>query len=417
MGTFILSKKITDNIYKQEQQKIIKELGFSKEFLEDGRDFNYFLSDYVNNGLIDKNEVKKHLFNALFYGQQRECYIYKIAKFEKSILLQENLITRLNTYNKAIDSLAFNDIVVGSLNTDENDLVAIKAFYKPNTKSIAKVRMLFANDLDVMNHKKEVYNAITYIAVEINLLNNTLMIRVASRSNVSILDDKKQPDYLNYIYKEKICSLFKLTLSDFGNTHKETICNMSKELYNQIYSEMVKTKPHQLDEFVTKTEKEFNSIIGIKDIELKKSINNVFNISDNFEKMIEHILISDILYEVEKGRDLENVDGLVTYLRFTDGKKISARLKGASCREPIFDSEAFMALRSAIENSQRILRLEVCWLGDYDKLRVTYDASSSEYLNVHFYKNLEKDELDYALGQFRNYEAKTIRFVAVEAKA
>jgi hypothetical protein len=37
-------------------------------------------------------------------------------------------------------------------------------------------------------------------------------------------------------------------------------------------------------------------------------------------------------------------------------------------------------------------------------LRVTYDATDDECLNIHFYKNLSSEEFEYALQEYREYE-------------
>ena len=49
-------------------------------------------------------------------------------------------------------------------------------------------------------------------------------------------------------------------------------------------------------------------------------------------------------------------------------------------------------------------RLAVVWLEEFDKLRVTYDATDAECLNIHFYKNLSSEEFEYALQEYREYE-------------
>lgn len=102
-------------------------------------------------------------------------------------------------------------------------------------------------------------------------------------------------------------------------------------------------------------------------------------------------------------------------------RKISARLKGRECREPIFGSESYMALRSAIENARRVNRLEVVWLGKFDRLRITYEAAETECLKVHFYKNLKEEEYKYGLQMFRKFErygnGKLIKAVEMESQA
>ena len=178
---------------------------------------------------------------------------------------------------------------------------------------------------------------------------------------------------------------------------------MSRDLYMQIYNKMVSKKPAGIDAYVKEISSGLNNILKIEALELKATMNNIFNIEDNLKKNIENIMMADVMYEMKNG-SYEGIQGVVTYLKFKDGKHISARLKGENCCDPIFDSETYMALRSAIENAQQIQRLAVVWLEEFDKLRVTYDATDDECLNIHFYKNLSSEEFEYALQEYREYE-------------
>lgn len=197
--------------------------------------------------------------------------------------------------------------------------------------------------------------------------------------------------------------MFEIKIQSFESIHKETICEMSRDLYMQIYNKMVSKKPAGIDAYVKEISSGLNNILKIEALELKATMNNIFNIEDNLKKNIENIMMADVMYEMKNG-SYEGIQGVVTYLKFKDGKHISARLKGENCCDPIFDSETYMALRSAIENAQQIQRLAVVWLEEFDKLRVTYDATDDECLNIHFYKNLSSEEFEYALQEYREYE-------------
>ena len=107
---------------------------------------------------------------------------------------------------------------------------------------------------------------------------------------------------------------------------------------------MVRTRPSGIDDFINDTANNIISKSEISDYEIKVAENNVFNIHDILQKMVEHILITNILYESNNQREFEDVQGYVTYIKFSDGTNISARLKSEKYVKPIFASETTLNL-------------------------------------------------------------------------
>ena len=109
----------------------------------------------------------------------------------------------------------------------------------------------------------------------------------------------------------------------------------------------------------------------------------------------------------------------MTYIKFSDGTNISARIRGENYVEPIFSSEAFMALRASINNAEKITILKIAWLNEYRGTRVSYDASDSQCLAIHLYKHHTKEEFEYAVNKYREIESKTVKenpsLIAMEA--
>lgn len=111
-----------------------------------------------------------------------------------------------------------------------------------------------------------------------------------------------------------------------------------QELYAQVYNKMVFRKPQGIDEAVKNVSNILNNVLNIENLELKKQSNNIFNMNDNISKIVEHLLLSDILFSTSDSEIIDGIDGFVTYIRFNDGNNVSARLKGENCIDPIFDS-------------------------------------------------------------------------------
>jgi len=414
----ILSELVTDNIRKETQVKFISEQGLLAEYSHDGRNFNVFVQDSVNEEKMDRGTLENFLFEELFYGYQRETYIYRVATYNENILTASEFFPKIRESYDYVNSNIFNFItcIIGDI--EEKDLVAMKVIYSRDTSKVAKVRMIFGKKVSVVS-KGELTKTISYIPIEWDIAEKIIIIKVAPKRN--LFDKSMTPENLNKYYLNKIIYIFDIDIAPFDSIHKEAICEMSKALYQQLYNKMVRTKPLGIDEFVDKMSIQLTEKLNIEGLQLKATVNNIFNIKDILTKQVENILISDILFDVENGDDLEGVKGVVTYLKFNDGKRISARLRGQKCREPIFDSESYMSLRSAIECAQRTSRLGIVWLEKFDRLRVAYDATDLGCLNIHFYRNLCKEEFEYGLQMYWKYERRSgtedIELLSMEARA
>lgn len=396
---FILSELITNNILKEDQNDFVHKCNLSPEYSRSGKAFNFFMQECVNDGRVSEIDVKNFLFESLFYGYQRETYIYDVGAYREDFIKTNKFLDVIKQEYEYVSDCMYNNIVnsVG----DEKELVAIKVVYSKDLKRISKVKIIFKKAVSVIK-KGGLEKTISYIPVEWNVSKGTIIAKVAPKRR--LFDKQLKPEYLNRYFVDKLKRMFDIEKIPFDNIHKEAICEMSKNLYNQIYQKMVVSKPTELDDLVEEMSKKLIEKLGVEALELKATINNIFNVRDSLLKQVENILISDILLDVEQGASLDGVEGVVTYLKFSDGKKISARLKGKECRDPIFDSESYMALRSAIENARQTSKLGVVWLNQFDRLRVSYDATDAECLNIHFYKNLKKEEFEYGLQMYRRFE-------------
>ena len=398
--SIVVSSKITDNIRVDKQNDFLKRQNLLMEYTKSGIDFNYFVQNMLNEKKLSVKHVQDFFFEDLFYGYQRDTYVYNVCDFEKQYVTENKFLKRVQQYYSYVDNNRYNNIINIIGDIEEKQLVAMRVFYGYDVKSIIKVKMIFGKKNPVYK-KGGVKDTISYIPVEWDIVKQQIVIKVAPKRRP--VDSECKPEYLNKFFLKKMKDMFEIKIQSFESIHKETICEMSRDLYMQIYNKMVSKKPAGIDAYVKEISSGLNNILKIEALELKATMNNIFNIEDNLKKNIENIMMADVMYEMKNG-SYEGIQGVVTYLKFKDGKHIRARLKGENCCDPIFDSETYMALRSAIENAQQIQRLAVVWLEEFDKLRVTYDATDDECLNIHFYKNLSSEEFEYALQEYREYE-------------
>lgn len=401
---FILSPLVTKNFDEKSRKKFLVKYRLYSEYSRSGQDFHFFVQENIQNGRIDKNDLAQYLFEELLYGNQRLIHMYDLYSYNDSYKNGAELISRIQTYYSYVDSLPYNQILFQNYNHDIGDLVATKYKLSLDLREIQNIVLIFSDKCTVIDHEGE-HSEYSYTTAEIDFSKKLLFIKVEPKSN--IIEENKKPMLLLEKYYEKISKILELKFNDFRSLHKCTLCNMNIELYQQIYKEMVRTRPSGIDDFINDTANNIISKSEISDYEIKVAENNVFNIHDILQKMVEHILITNILYESNNQREFEDVQGYVTYIKFSDGTNISARLKSEKYVKPIFASETFMALRSSIENAKQISELKVYWFYHFAGLRVSYDATNLKCLEIRLYKYHEKGEFDYAISKYKECEYRT----------
>ncbi|MBK5241696.1 hypothetical protein [Clostridium sp.] len=400
---YILTTLITNNINNGSLSNFLFKYQFHKEFIESGKKYEDYIAELINSGKISFQTFNDYLFNELSYGKQRETYVYKIHSFN-NIIKDSNQLIEIMKSNYNINEIYYNKIATTYFSNDDEkkELVAFKIVPSFDDKTVSKIKLLFGYKVEVLDKDDIKQSEHSYVAVEVDLDNKIVVIKVSPKAKV--IQDRHKPDFLFRKYKEKVFSLFDIIVDAFNYTHKVVLYRMCEDLYSQIYRKMVSIKPVEVDTILDNTTKELMDTLKISAIEMKKTQNNIFDIKSSLVKLIEHLLISDIIYSKKLGEEIEGVDGFVTYLKFNDGTNVSARLRGENCKDPIFDSETYMALRSPIDNSKKISVLQVLWLSNGQDLRTCYDTNSSEFLNIHFFKNLSEKDFDYGYSRYTKYE-------------
>lgn len=413
---FVLSPVIIRNFSEKTLNRFLYENRLHAEYTRSGKQYCDFVQEYINNGTLSSFELGELLYNDLLYGSQRLIFMYKICSYNSQIQSKQSLLEILQDSYVYVDSLNVNKILYQPYNEEIEDLVGVKVVLGIDGSSIRKINLIFSEKC-TLTDSTGIHSEYSYITIDIDLIQKLLFVKVKPKSNLS--DETKKPTNIAEKYFNKISKKFDISYHDFKGIHKQTLCNMNIELYEQIYQKMVQTKPKDLQEFINRLSNEIITKIGITDYYEKVADNNIFNIPDTLAKMIEHILISNILYKAGADDTLEGVDGYVSYIKFSDGTNISARLRSENYVEPIFSSEAYMALRSSINNAKKIAVLKVFWLNHFFGLRVSYDASNDQYLNILLYQNHKKEEFEYAIKQYCECESRTIEpntgFFALEA--
>lgn len=413
---FKLSPIITRSFDKGVLKKFLSNYRLATEFGRSDKQFHQFVQEYISKGIIGVSELEEYFNEELLYGNQRFICMYELNGNYRKIQSKQVLLSRIQEQYPYIDSLKFHSILYQPLDEEITELVSIKVEVGLDAAIVQRITLIFGEKCTV-NLKDGYHFEYSYITVEINFPKRLLFVKVEPKAQVS--EESKKPSSLVEKYFDIVTKLFKLQYNEYINLHKATLCNMNIELYNQVYNKMVQNQPDGIERYIDSITKSFQEKLDIKNFKEKLAHSSIFNIPDILTKMVEHILITDILFESAETGILDDVEGYVTYVKFSDGTNISARIRGEDYVAPIFSSEAFMALRASINNAKKITVLKISWLNEYHGTRVSYDASDSQCLEILLYKHHTKEEFEYAVRKYRECEARTIEenpaLVAMEA--
>lgn len=402
---YILTRSITNNITKASLKEFVKNL--NQDDYNSTCDIKEYISELINSNRLKISVFNKYLFEELFYGQQKDIYVHQIYSFNLEILSNLKLDKIISKYYDGDSN--FNRIATTLLsNEDEKlELVACKTRCNRESGEVNNIKFLFAYRIKKFNDKNIIVEEHSYIPIEVDLIKKILITKVYPKNK--LCDDKYKPDELYEKYTDKIMNILGITLDSYDSSHKRTLYNMSEILYMQIYNKMISTRSNKLDKKINDFCTEIISEISIDNIDNKKKINNIFDINYSIKKYFDQLLITDIIKSRNfKSDEMDDIDGIVTYLRFNDGTNVSAKVSGENYKSCIYTSETYMALRDPIENANKISEIKVIWILDDRDVRVKYNTQSYDYLYMHFYKNFSEEDFMYGYKKYKEYESTLI---------
>lgn len=402
---YFLVGTITNNITKTSLRE------FAKNLNEDDYDASIDMKDYisklVNEGRLKISVLNNYLFEELFFGQHKDVYIHEIYNFNNDILFKKNLDKIINDnydgnseFNRIAETLLSNE-------NERLELVACKTKTNIENEEINNIKLLFAYRIKRINDKGSIIEEHSYIPIEVDLKRNLLISKVVPKTK--LYKDNYKPEVLYERYTEKVMKMFDIEINSYYNNNKIALYNMSEGLYKQIYNKMMLKKSDNLGQIIECFCDEIIKELNIEKISEKKKTNNIFDIKYSINKYFDQLLITDILKNRKFGIDaMEDIDGLVTYIRFNDGSNVSAKVSGENYRASIYTSETYMALRDPIENANKISEIKVIWILKDKDLRIKYNTKSCEYLYMHFYKNFSEEDFKYGYKKYKEYESISI---------
>jgi hypothetical protein len=348
----------------------------------------------------------------------------KINDCETNLRSENNLLQILQEYFQ-ISSLDFNELSRIYFSSDElsKSMMAAIKIIKSDSGLIKKIRIIFVEGIrrkDINGERSEN----SYIPIEIDLEKGIFITKVYPKSNV--LQKDKQPTSLAFKYINIIKSCFKIKHQIFGNIHREALFSISKKLLDEVIQEMIKSKTDNVDNLIKDYSDEILKNIKINNIQNRKIVNNVFDLEMQMTRAVENMYIVDIVDKINMEK--KGFDGHICSLKFSDGKKVRASIKGGSKRrDALLASDAYFGLRSSIDNSKELDELRVVWYKleegtenecseldkevKIDELHLLYDASGLECLFIKFFNKLSEGDFYYALNKYEEFERGVARKV------
>lgn len=178
---FHLSERITNNILKAEKSNFISENKLTHEYSREGKSFHQFVSDCVNQGVISRMDVENFLFESLFYGYQREVYIYQVASCNENCMKPEIFLNILQDKYEYIDDCAYSNIA--NMAADDEKLVAVKTIYTNDLQRIAKIQLIFKTEVSILR-KGGIVKTLSYIPVDWDVNSQILSIKFSPKRHV-----------------------------------------------------------------------------------------------------------------------------------------------------------------------------------------------------------------------------------------
>jgi hypothetical protein len=414
---YVFPHSISDNIHDESFSRLLGKYRKNAEFVRTGGSINDFIGDLVNEGIVTHDALNEFLFKELFYGKHKHIYIMKINSFETN-LKDENNLLKIIMENYDVNSLGFNELSRIYFNGDEinRDMLAAVKLIKSESGALTKIRMIFVEGIKrKLDNGDKTENS--YIPIEIDFQKEIFIVKVNPKTNV--LTKNKQPSDLAFKYMDRVQSYFGIKREIFGCAHKEALFSISKKLLDEVIQEMVKAKTENVDISIKTCASEILKNIKIDYIENRKKVNNVYDLEIQILRAVENMYIADVIDKMKISK--VGFDGHICSLKFSDGKKVKATLKGGSKRrDALLASDAYFGLRNSIDNSKELDEMRVVWyildeksenecsVDELDisinELHVLYDASRIECLFIKFFDKLNEGDFYYALNKYEEFE-------------
>lgn len=408
-----LSGMIVDNVGEDYINTYLKNKKYVRMEAQEGKAVEYWVNDLIGQESFDLEDFEKFLFEELFWGKRKSIRYYRLDTVYK-LKNKEDWIDKLREkYN--VGSLDFTNIMRTIPSSENGWHIAAISSNIDRKGNLERIDILFVACAEVFEDR-QIKSTVAYYPVEIDLKRKRMVIKGWNRQG--LCEGYKLEERLDNI--AKILSLsFGVKTQSFMAKHKMTLHNMSKGVVTEIYNKIPSyNQIGNLENPILVFQQEVLKELSLKNVERQeKEISlgkNIFDFEDEVKKILEKLCISDYFYDIPY-EEVWNmgVKTIVSKIKFKDLEHVLTILSSEASEAPIFCTKTFLSLKKSLEDAKLVERLWIEHDRSRGRLKVSYDATKEEYLEMKILSNIRFTETDLLTAEeiYNSYARNTVEEV------
>ena len=389
-----LSGKIVVNVEASYIETYLRKKGYVRTEEEKAKRVEYWVNDLIAQKEIDIQEFEDFLYDELFFGKRKCIRIYHLD-FLNKIRNPRDWASKLNRVFGQSE-LNFNSILTTIPSKEEPEKIAAitsEIDYKGN---LSKIQILLVRYAETWEEGR-INETCSYYPVEIDLKKETMSIKAWNRKGLT--ENYKTEEYMDRIVG-LLSSNFNVITRNYMSEHKKALHNMSQgivtDLYNKIpaYNE-IRNIEQESSEFEKKALEKL-SLKHLGEQEEGSIPKYVFDFQEELKKVMEKLCICDYFYDVQHETAVWDmgVEMIVSKIKFQDVEHVLTIMSSESSQIPIFCTKTFLSLKKSLEDAKLVERLWIEHDRSHGRLKLSYDATKDEYLEMRILSNIRFTEGD-----------------------
>lgn len=385
---------IVDNVGEEYINTYLRSKRYVKVEEQDGKSVEYRVNTLIEQGKFDLEDFEKFLLEELFYGKRKSIRFYKLDTAYKLKKPEDWLDKLRETYK--VESLDFTEIMKTIPSSEHCLRIAAVSSDIDRKGNLEKIDILFVACAEVSENGR-IRSTVAYYPAEVNLKDKHMIIKAWNRQG--LCEGYKLEEQLDHI--TMILSLsFGVKTKPFMATHKKTLHHMSRGLVTEVYNKIpsfnqIRDLENSIQIFKQEVLKKL-SLKNVKEQDGEKTLGkNIFDFEDEVEKMLEKLCISDYFYDIPYDEIWEmGVKTIVSKIKFKDLEHVLTILSSEASEAPIFCTKTFLSLKKSLEDAKLVERLWIEHDRSHGRLKLSYDATKDEYLEMRILSNIRFIEKD-----------------------
>lgn len=383
-----LSGMIVENIGADYINTYLRSKKYVRTEEQEGKDVEYWVNDLIEQELFDLEDFEKFLFEELFWGKRKSIRFYKLDSVYKLKKTDEWLGKLREKYN--VESLQFMNIMTTIPSSGNRWRIAAVSSNKDRRGDLEKIGILFVAYVEVSG-ERQTKSTIAYYPVEIDLKRKLMVMKAWNRQG--LYEEYRAEERLDHI-ASTLSLGFGVKTIHFMADHKKTLHNMSKGLVTEVYNKIPAFKQiGDLENAIQMFQQEVLKRLSLKNVEVQddgRSLGkNIFDFEDEVKKILEKLCISDYFYDIPYDEIWNmGVKTIVSKIKFKDLEHVLTILSSEASEAPIFCTKTFLSLKKSLEDAKLVERLWIEHDRIHGRLKLSYDATKEEYLEMKILSNI-----------------------------